>query len=253
MPYPRLLQEYLHTQSCPLSKISFVLYQSPYFFALFKSAPWCSVQILEDTILILQPPKWIRFGGGGASWTVASPRVCCDGGNGRRESRGSVCCRRQDPLRDDETALGEGACRESIVRCGCAQLSETGEEAVGLRLELRYLGGGPKLQTQVIIDQGCVDWLRRPQSCYGKRGRPATRIDFEYRQVRKKRKTFKNHGFCNLDQSIRPKPLGYGALCSSFNGKCHRPEVLNSSLISDLQHQSSLSSSTLSPRSDTQS
>jgi hypothetical protein len=184
---------------------------------------------------------------------VASPRLCCaeETEEGNREAACAV--EGSTLVESDETALGDGACRESIVRCGCAQLSETGEEAVGLRLELRYLGGGPKLQTQVIIDQGCVDWLRRPQSCYGKRGRPATRIDFEYRQVRKKRKTFKNHGFCNLDQSIRPKPLGYGALCSSFNGKCHRPEVLNSSLISDLQHQSSLSSSTLSPRSDTQS
>jgi hypothetical protein len=73
---------------------------------------------------------------------VASPRVCCDGETeeGNREAawavQGSTRVERED------TALGEGACRESILRDSCAQLSETVEETVGLKLELRYLGDG---------------------------------------------------------------------------------------------------------------
>jgi len=55
-----------------------------------------------------------------------------------------VCAVEGNTTRDEreETALGEGACRESIVRSGCAQLSDTGEETIGLGWELRYLGGG---------------------------------------------------------------------------------------------------------------
>jgi hypothetical protein len=101
---------------------------------------------------------------------VASPRLCCaeETEEGNREAACAV--EGSTLVESDETALGDGACRESIVRCGCAQLSETGEEVVGLRLELRYLGGGPKLQTQVIIDQECVDWLGDLEAVTGSEG-----------------------------------------------------------------------------------
>jgi hypothetical protein len=93
---------------------------------------------------------------------VASARVCCVGETeeGNREAAWAVERRTREER--EETALGDGACRESILRCGCAQLSETGEEAVELKLELRYLGEGAlnsKLTGQVIIDQASADWM----------------------------------------------------------------------------------------------
>jgi hypothetical protein len=90
---------------------------------------------------------------------VASPRLCCDGET--EEGNREAACAVEGSTRAErvETALGDGACRESILRGGCAQLSETGEGVAGLKLELRYLGCGSKLQTQVIIDQMSADWL----------------------------------------------------------------------------------------------
>jgi len=90
---------------------------------------------------------------------VASPRLCCDGET--EEGNREAACAVEGSTRAErvETALGDGACRESILRGGCAQLSENGEGVAGLKLELRYLGCGSKLQTQVIIDQMSADWL----------------------------------------------------------------------------------------------
>jgi hypothetical protein len=73
---------------------------------------------------------------------VASPRVCWDGEaeEGNREAAWAVDGRTR--VEREETALGDGAYRESMLRGGCAQLSGTGEETVGSKLELRYLERG---------------------------------------------------------------------------------------------------------------
>jgi hypothetical protein len=56
---------------------------------------------------------------------VASPRVCCAGPTelGNREVAPAVDGRTR--VEREETALGDGACRESIVRGGCARMSES--------------------------------------------------------------------------------------------------------------------------------
>lgn len=73
---------------------------------------------------------------------MASARVCCDGETeeGNREAARAV--EGSTRVEREEMALGDGACRESILRDRCAQLSETVEETVGLKLKLRYLGEG---------------------------------------------------------------------------------------------------------------
>ncbi len=73
---------------------------------------------------------------------MASPRVWCDGETeeGNREAAWAV--EGSTRVEREETALGDGAYRESILRDCCAQLSETVEETVGLKLELRYLDDG---------------------------------------------------------------------------------------------------------------
>ena len=73
---------------------------------------------------------------------MASPRICCDGETeeGNREVAWAV--EGSTRVEREETALGDGACRESILRVSCAQLTETVEETVGLKLKLRYLGDG---------------------------------------------------------------------------------------------------------------
>jgi hypothetical protein len=104
-----------HTQSWPLRIISFVLCQSPYFLALARSAPWCPYRFWKIRSRSFNPPKWVLFGGG-ASWTVASPRLCCAGETeeGNREATHAVEGRTR--VDREETTLGEGACRESIVK-----------------------------------------------------------------------------------------------------------------------------------------
>ena len=56
---------------------------------------------------------------------MASPRLCGDGAT--EEGNREAACAVDGMTRVDreETALGDGACRESILRGGCAQLSET--------------------------------------------------------------------------------------------------------------------------------
>jgi len=55
---------------------------------------------------------------------VASPRLCGAGETevGNRDAAHAV--EGSTRMEREETALGEGACRESILRGGCAQLSE---------------------------------------------------------------------------------------------------------------------------------
>jgi hypothetical protein len=56
---------------------------------------------------------------------VASPRVCCAGENDARE----VAAHGRTRVEREETAFGEGACRDNILRRGCAQLSRGRGEA----------------------------------------------------------------------------------------------------------------------------
>jgi hypothetical protein len=57
---------------------------------------------------------------------VASPRVCCVPELGNLVTEADVDGRMR--VEREETALEAGACRESIVMCGCAQLSLDIEE-----------------------------------------------------------------------------------------------------------------------------
>jgi hypothetical protein len=95
------------TQSWPLRMISFVLYQSPYFFALARSAPWCPYRFWNIRSSSASGPCRDL---GALSWTVASPRVCCrrEGQAGSREARAEVVGRALVArwLR----ACGEGTC-----------------------------------------------------------------------------------------------------------------------------------------------
>jgi hypothetical protein len=61
---------------------------------------------------------------------VARPRVCCEEGNGATLAQEAAGRTR---VVTDETVLGEGACRDNIVMCGCAQLSRSLEETQGCR------------------------------------------------------------------------------------------------------------------------
>lgn len=64
---------------------------------------------------------------------MASPRVCCAGPElGNRETAEDVDGRMR--VEREDTALGEGACRESILMCCCAQLRRRGV-AVGFIAE----------------------------------------------------------------------------------------------------------------------
>jgi hypothetical protein len=73
---------------------------------------------------------------------VANPRVCCEGETEEEKREAAWAVEGRTRVEREDTALGEGACRESILRDSCAQLSETVEETVELKLELRYLGEG---------------------------------------------------------------------------------------------------------------
>ena len=70
---------------------------------------------------------------------MASPRLCCAGETevGNREA---ACAVEGNTTRAEreETALGDGACRESIVRGGCAQLSDCwgGNSLLGVGIEI---------------------------------------------------------------------------------------------------------------------
>jgi len=77
---------------------------------------------------------------------VASPRLCCAGEAelGNRETAEDVDGRMR--VEREDTALGEGACRESILMCCCAQLSVRREEWL-----LDLLQRGARSQ-EVIID-----------------------------------------------------------------------------------------------------
>jgi hypothetical protein len=69
---------------------------------------------------------------------VASPRVCSDRETeGSREAGHAVEGRARDDK--EEMALGEGACRESIVMCSCAQLSERPCGIDGIEVEIEIL------------------------------------------------------------------------------------------------------------------
>jgi hypothetical protein len=119
----RLISMPPRTQSCPLRTISLVLCQSPYFLALARSAPWCPYRFWNILSWSFNPPKCVRFGGWGASCTVANPRVCCaePAELGNRDAAPADDGRTR--LVRAETALVDGACRDSIVGDGCARLS----------------------------------------------------------------------------------------------------------------------------------
>ena len=51
---------------------------------------------------------------------MASPRDCCAGEKDTRE----VAAHGRTRVEREETALGEGACRDNIFRDSCAQLSK---------------------------------------------------------------------------------------------------------------------------------
>jgi hypothetical protein len=101
-----------HTQSCPLSKISLVLCQSPYFMALLRSAPWCPYKFWKMRSWSFNPPYTLF---GGASLTVARVLFCVRWGveaaTDRRVAAGRV---RWAAWLSAEVA---GACRASMVRC----------------------------------------------------------------------------------------------------------------------------------------
>ena len=61
------------SQSWSLSRISLVLYQSPYFIALFRSAPWWPYRLVKIRSLSCRLRSCCT---GGASWTVAIDRFC---------------------------------------------------------------------------------------------------------------------------------------------------------------------------------
>jgi hypothetical protein len=101
-----------HTQSWPLSRISLVLCQSPYFMALFRSAPWCPYKFWKILSWSFRPPYTLF---GGASLTVARVLFCvCEGVaavDRRVAAEAAGRARWAAALRADEA----GACRASIV------------------------------------------------------------------------------------------------------------------------------------------
>jgi hypothetical protein len=56
---------------------------------------------------------------------VARPRLCCDEETERGNRDAAHAVEGSTRVEREEAVLQDGACRESIVRSGCAQLSET--------------------------------------------------------------------------------------------------------------------------------
>ena len=94
---------------------------------------------------------------------MASPRVCCAGEKDARE----VAAHGRTRVEREETALGEGACRDSIVRGGCAQLSRKVERDTELRLILDLFRGEVRRIIEELSNQAI--WVA---SFFGRRGRP---------------------------------------------------------------------------------
>lgn len=73
------------TQSWPFSTISLVLYQSPYFIALFKSVPWWPYRLVNIRSWSFRPPYCLL---GAPSWTVAKERAWDEGRRAAAEAEG---------------------------------------------------------------------------------------------------------------------------------------------------------------------
>ena len=110
----------LHTQSSPFKRISFVLCQSPYFIALFKSAPWWPYKFWKMRSWSLRPPYVLL---GAASFTVARVRFCCCDGAAAVERRVAAVAAGSARWAAAARADEAGARRASIVNavCVCAR------------------------------------------------------------------------------------------------------------------------------------
>jgi hypothetical protein len=102
-----------HTQSWPLSRISLVLCQSPYFMALLISAPWWPYKFWKILSWSFKPP-YVLTGFAFVSFTVARVRFCVREGAAverRVAAEAAGRARWAAALSADEA----GACRASIV------------------------------------------------------------------------------------------------------------------------------------------
>jgi hypothetical protein len=119
-----------HTQSWPFRIISFVLCQSPYFMALFRSAPWCPYKFWKILSWSFRPPYTLF---GAASFTVARVLFCVGEGvavvDRRVAAEAAGRARWAAALRADEA----GACRASIVNAGMGWTGAIDARAAGER------------------------------------------------------------------------------------------------------------------------
>lgn len=92
--------------------ISFVLCQSPYFWALFKSAPWCPYRFWKILSWSFNPPYTLL---GGVSCTVARVLFWVRDGVAAAERRVAVEVAGRARWAAAPSADGAGACRASIV------------------------------------------------------------------------------------------------------------------------------------------
>lgn len=129
--------------------ISFVLCQSPYFIALFRSAPWWPYRFWKIRSWSLRPPYVLL---GAASFTVARVRFCCWVGAAAVARRVAAVvagsARWAAAARADEA----GACLASILNavCVCARAID----ACGAASLLRRGGGIVRREVRRISNQG---------------------------------------------------------------------------------------------------
>ena len=79
---------------------------------------------------------------------MASPRVCC------ADREAAVAVAGKTRVERVEKTAGDGACRDSILRIFCAQLSVSGRRGTA-RWRLRSIS----LDLMVMEDRGNADWL----------------------------------------------------------------------------------------------